>query len=223
MIVNISGHYIPDRDAWIMSLCAGKKVLHLGCTDWPLTKDRLEKRELLHQKLSSVCELLIGVDPDTDGIEELRRAMPEQVFHVSKAEDIGRIAEIAGAAWDIILAADVIEHISNLGAALDSISSLMQPSTKLIITTPSAFSIKRFFAWSLAGKEHVHPDHCYYFSPSTLTQLLRRSGLEIQSYSFFMWKNRRTINKLALCLLAPINHLTGGRLADELATICTKK
>jgi len=221
--MKIKGHYIPDRDAWIIDHCAGKKVLHLGCTDWPLTKDRLEKGELLHQKLAGVCSLLVGVDPDEEGIVALRKLMPERVFQVSKAEDMKDNAGLSGTSWDVILAADVVEHVSNLGTALDSIASLMRPCTKLLITTPSAFSRKRFVAWSLGNKEHVHPDHCYYFSPSTLTQLLNRSGLGLESYSFFMWKNRRTINRLAFALLAPLNRLAAGRLADELAAVCTKK
>jgi len=221
--MKIKGHYIPDRDAWIMNHCAGKKVLHLGCTDWPLTKDRLESGDLLHQKLAGVCDLLVGADPDEEGITQLRRFMPQHIFHVSKAEDMQSHSEITGTSWDVILAADVVEHISNLGAALDSIASLMRSNTELLITTPSAFSLKRFAAWSLGNTEHVHPDHCYYFSPSTLIQLLNRSGLKLDGYGFFMWKNRRSINRLALMLLAPLNKMTGGRIADELAIRCTRK
>ena len=221
--MKIKGCYIPDRDAWIINLCTGKKVLHLGCTDWPLTDDRLNKGDLLHQKLSGVCELLVGVDPDENGIKAMRKAMPKHVFHVSRAEDMRNISGIAEASWDIILAADVVEHISDLGAALDSVSALMEPSTELLVTTPSAFSLKRFLAWCFAGTEHVHPDHCFYFSPSTLTQILNRSGLELERYGFFMWKNRRAINRLALLLLGPVNILMRGRLADELAATCRKK
>jgi len=221
--MKLKGHYIPDRNAWIMDRCAGKKVLHLGCTDWPMTKDRLEKGELLHQKLAGVCSLLVGVDPDGEGVAEIRKLMPEHAFDVCKAEKMMGNAGLTGTSWDVILAADVIEHVSNLGTALDSIASLMQPCTKLLITTPSAFSLKRFVAWSLGNKEHVHPDHCYYFSPSTLTQLLNRSGLKLESYGFFMWKNRRSINRLAFALLAPFNKLTAGRMADELAVVCTKQ
>lgn len=218
--MKIKGHYIPDRDKWILNLCAGKKVLHLGCTDWPVTDDRLERSELLHQKLAGACALLVGVDPDEDGMSKLMRFMPHHTFHVTKAEDMRSNAEITGTSWDIILAADVVEHISNVGSALDSVSSLMRPSTKLLITTPSAFSIKRLVAWSLGNQEHVHPDHCYYFSPSTMHQILSRSGLKIEEYGFFMWKNDRLINNLVRCLLAPLNVVTRGRMGDELAVLC---
>lgn len=221
--MKIKGQYIPDRDEWILNRCAGKRVLHLGCTDWPLTADRLRQGDLLHQKLVRVCASVVGVDPDEGGIKELQKAMPEHSFYASKAETMQVIAEVINTPWDVILAADVVEHISNLGSALDSISSLMGSTTILLITTPSAFSLKRSVVWSLGKTEHVHPDHCYYFSPSTLIQLLNRSGLKLDSYGFFMWKNRRSINRLALMLLAPLNKLTGGRMADELAIQCTRK
>jgi 2-polyprenyl-3-methyl-5-hydroxy-6-metoxy-1,4-benzoquinol methylase len=218
--MKIHSHYIPDRDQWILKQCTGKRVLHLGCTDWPVTADRLRAGKLLHQKLASVCSLVVGVDPDEEGIKSLRQFMPAHEFHVSTAEQMHAIPEIASVDWDIILAADVVEHISNLGAALDSISQLMSASTELVITTPSAFSVKRFLSFALAGTEHVHPDHCYYFSPSTLKQMLGRSGLKMKDYGFFMWKNDKAINKLALCLMAPANYLLQGAIADEIAISC---
>jgi len=220
--MKIHGYYIEDRDEWILRQCAGKRVLHLGCTDWPLTADRLKEGRLLHQKLVSTCNLVIGVDPDEEGIACLRQFMPTHTFYVTRVEEMHAVREIADTEWDIILAADVVEHISNLGAALDSISSLMKSTTKLLITTPSAFSLKRFLAWTFAGNEHVHPDHCYYFSPSTMKQSLDRSGLKLEQFGFFMWKNKRTSNRLTLQLLAPFNKLMAGRLADELAAICGK-
>lgn len=221
--MKIGGHYIPDRDQWILKQCAGRRVLHLGCTDWPVTADRLKGGKLLHQKLASACSLVVGVDPDEEGIKSLRQLMPAYAFHVSTAEQMHSIPEIASAHWDIILAADVVEHISNLGAALGSISLLMSASTKLLITTPSAFSVKRFISFSFGSTEHVHPDHCYYFSPSTLKQMLGRSRLKMKDYGFFMWKNDRAINKLALFLMAPLNRLLKGRLADELAVRCVRE
>jgi predicted TPR repeat methyltransferase len=149
--------------------------------------------------------------------------MPNHNFHVSKAEQMHSIPQIRNTEWDIVLAADVVEHVSNLGGALDAISLLMKSTSKLLVTTPSAFSLKRFLAWTFAGGEHVHPDHCYYFSPSTMREILRRSSLQMEEYGFFMWKNEKTINRVALLLSAPLNRLMAGRFADELAIVCSRK
>jgi hypothetical protein len=98
--MKIHGHYIPDRDQWILKQCAGKRVLHLGCTDWPVTAERLKAGKLLHQKLTSVCSLVVGVDPDEEGINSRRQFMPAHAFHVSRAEQMHAIPEIASVHWE---------------------------------------------------------------------------------------------------------------------------
>lgn len=93
--MKIRSHYIADRDSWIIDQCAGKTVLHLGCTDWPLTRDRLERGALLHQKLAEVCHVVVGVDPDEIGVNELAKAMSGHEFHVCKAEHMHTVPGIA--------------------------------------------------------------------------------------------------------------------------------
>lgn len=211
--------FLDDRDAWIIELCRGKKVLHLGCTDWPLTEDRVRTNRLLHGLLVQCCDCVVGVDTDSEGIETLRRHMPSNEFHVASCETLEQTEYLIGRPWDVILAADVIEHVSNVGLSLTSIRKLMTSATRLVITLPSAFSVKRFLVAATLGKEHVHPDHCYYFSQSTIIQCLARSGLAVESLRMFMWRNPSLSNRLAAALLRPFNLLSGGRLADELAII----
>lgn len=221
--MHLNTTFLADRDAWIIRLCSGKKVLHLGCTDWPLTAERLRNNRLLHGHLAQCCENVVGVDVDAEGIEILRGLMPAHEFHVASCEGLDKSDHIRGREWDIILAADVFEHVSNLGLALVATKQLMSSQTRLVITLPSAFSAKRFFTAALTGREHVHPDHCYYFSPSTILQCLARAGLTAESLGMFMWRNPSFINRLAAALLKPLNMVTGGRLADELALVAQRK
>src|SRR5216117_4121852 len=70
-------HRIPkrclvDRDSTILSLCSGKRVLHLGATDAPFHKDKAVRGELLHQKLRTVAGALTGLDSDADAVAWLR-------------------------------------------------------------------------------------------------------------------------------------------------------
>lgn len=214
--------FINHRDEWILEQCKGKKVLHLGCTDWPMTESRIRDGILLHAKLATEASRLVGVDPDVEGIQTLSGLMPGFSFVACKAEEMQKQELVTGESWDIILAADVLEHVSNVGLALDSIAALMAPHTQLIITTPSAYSLKRLLGLLVLGTEHVHPDHCYYFSRSTLAQCLGRSGLEISQFASFMWRNPTFKNRLLFSMLLPINLLTKGRMADEVALIATK-
>lgn len=210
---------IPNRNRWLLDQCRGKSVLHIGCSDWPLTAQRLAAGELLHSKLAGITTRLVGVDPDQAGIDTLSRLMPGHQFVCAYAEDLH--TALPSETFDVVLAADVVEHISNLGAALAGMRQMLAPSSKLIITTPSAFSAKRMGFLAVSGREHVHADHCYYFSPSTLTQCLTRARLRIDSLGYFMWTNPTLKNRLVNGLLYPLNVVTRGRLADELAAVCS--
>ena len=211
--------FIRKRDEWVLQKCRGRRVLHLGCTDWPLTAQRLQEGRLLHGRLNGVAAELVGVDPDQEGIEGISRAMPGLTFACLRAEEMADDPRIAGRPWDVILAADVLEHVSDVGSALGAMRRLMGPDSCLVLTTPSAFSLKRFAGLLLQGREHVHPDHCYYFSPSTLHQCLQRQELQIAEVSYFMWRNPTMANRAAYAALLPFNLLTAGRFADEIALV----
>ncbi|MFZ4483192.1 MAG: class I SAM-dependent methyltransferase [Chthoniobacterales bacterium] len=211
--------FIRNRDEWILARCRGRRVLHLGCTDWPLTRERLSEGRLLHGQLAAAASELVGVDPDHEGIDGIARAMPGFEFACLTAEDMAEDPRISGRKWDVVLAADVLEHVSDVGRALAAMRRVMGPDSELLLTTPSAFALKRFAALLFQGREHVHPDHCYYFSPSTLHRCLHRQDLRITELSYFMWRNPTAANRSAYAALLPLNLLTDGRFADEIALV----
>jgi 2-polyprenyl-3-methyl-5-hydroxy-6-metoxy-1,4-benzoquinol methylase len=117
----------------------------------------------------------------------------------------------------VIVAADVYEHLPNPGLFLAGTGAFLAPDGILIITLPSAYSLKRFLAMALLKTEHVHPDHTGYYSLSTLKRNCSLASLEITGLSGFQWKNNTFKNRLAYALCSPFMFLTGNRLADELA------
>jgi 2-polyprenyl-3-methyl-5-hydroxy-6-metoxy-1,4-benzoquinol methylase len=78
--------------------------------------------------------------------------------------------------FDLILACDVIEHISNPGKFFERVPHILSDEGYLIVSVPSAFSFSVLKLWFL-GKEQVHKDHVYYFSPKTLATLCSRYDL----------------------------------------------
>lgn len=161
------------------SICArshGRRVLHLGCVDAGLVEDRFARGELMHQKLVKVAAELWGADIDGEGIAFLR----EQGFGNLFAGDIiDGIPELESQSFDVIVASEVLEHLDNPGLFLDAVRNLMTPSrTELIVTVPNAYRLDSLLSmWR--GVENVHPDHNYWFSYYTLTNLLRKRGFEI--------------------------------------------
>jgi len=206
-----------EKDPWIVNRVRGADVLHVGCTDWPLTEERLKNGALLHGKLCEVCPRCVGVDLDGDGIGALRRLMPDREFHELNAERLSRSEALSGSRWDFIIAGDVVEHMDNPGLFFESARSLLKEKGTLIVTVPSTFSAKRFFWMMLTGQEQVHPDHTGYFSEATLLRIGERNGFRMAAMYGFQWRNPTFKNRFSNFLAWPFLVASGGRLADEVA------
>jgi len=169
---------LPGRQELILDHCRGKKVLHLGCVDAGLVQARFARGELMHQKLARVADQLWGADVDSTGIAFLQ----DQGFanlHVGDICEMNDLSVFRQQAFEVIVASEVVEHLQNPGLFLSRTRELMVPErTELIITVPNAFRIDTLI-WLLRGIEYVHPDHNYWFSYVTATNLVRKSGLTI--------------------------------------------
>lgn len=207
------------KDEWLVNRVRDANVLHVGCTDWPLTAERLRNGRLLHQKMCASSKHCVGIDLDGDGIRELKKLMPDHEFHEINAESIPESSVICNQKWDIIVAGDVVEHMDNPGMFFRTARRLLNHEGTLIVTVPSSFSAKRFFWLSLTGIEQVHPDHTAYFSEATLTQIANRSGFKIVEIYGFQWTNPTFKNRFSNLLCMPFLWLSGGRCADEVAVV----
>lgn len=159
--------YLGMRDTFIMSKCTGKKVLHVGCTDWPFVEVSVNNGTLLHGKLMENTGALIGIDIDEVGLSYLTVALPGLYIHGDLSKEEVR-SNIAIYPVDIILVPDVLEHVPN---QYEFISGLLLTAhelhAKLIITTPNQYSLKAMLA-SLLGLDFTHTDHRLIHNQSTL-------------------------------------------------------
>jgi len=171
---------VTNRIDEILSLCSGRRVLHVGCADVPFTKERGEG--LLHRKLSKVTNDLWGIDISREGIELLKEMGFSNVY-VANAE-----SNLQQEEFDIIVAGEIIEHLGNPAHFLESMKSLMSHKTTLVITTVNAYAFK-LFLFAFVGKEKVHEDHNYYFSYYTLKQLVEKSGLVCDELYYYQENN----------------------------------
>ncbi len=170
----------------IKSICEGKKVLHLGCTNWPYTVDAIEAGTLLHKDLAEVSGELYGFDFDQEGIDVLTSKGFDNLFQA----DLEKLNEVdLHETFDVIIAGEMIEHLNNPGLFLNGIKRFMGPGTQLVITTINAYSAMRFFVYGLRGRggvlEPVHPDHVAYYSYSTLKLMLDRHGFHVSNFLFY--------------------------------------
>lgn len=210
---------VINRDQWLVNLVKNKSVLHVGCTDHPITAEKIANGRILHGQLLQSASAVVGLDYDNEGISRLRGLFPSNEFIMHNAEELPSCNALHDRNFQLIVAADVVEHLSNFGKFLDGVKSLLSENGKLVLTTPSAFSIKRMVPMVLMGVERVHPDHTAYYSLATLKRILSRYGFEIEEGAMFQWQNPTWKNRLVNAAFAPFVALSGGRLSDEIAVI----
>lgn len=177
---------VVQRVEFIKTICAGRKVLHLGCTNYPYTQDSIDNNMLLHLQLAASAKQLIGFDFDAEGLEILSRAGVRDLYQAD-AEALEAVP--LNDTFDVIVGGEMIEHLSNPGRFLDGIQRFMRPDTDLVLTTVNAYCALRFLIYGLRGsggeQEPVHPDHVAYYSYRTLNRLVDRAGLRVKDFSFY--------------------------------------
>ena len=172
------------RDPWIVERCRGRKVLHVGCTDYPFTAPKFARGSLLHQEIAPVAAKLVGIDLDAPSIAFLtEKGIPD--LHVADAANVKGLLEQIGFEPDMVVAGEVIEHLNEPQAFLKGLRSAMSDNASLIVSIPNAFHYLGIIN-ILLGREKVHADHVAYYSVGTITETLRRAGfrvVDIQPYN----------------------------------------
>lgn len=156
-------------------LCQGKRVLHVGCADWPITNPATS----LHLALEKVCATLDGVDPHAEALEQLAPFTKGRLF--SRLEDVTD-------SYDLVLVPEVMEHVPNVPEFLEQLQAI--DATSFLISVPDAFQCRgRHFDYldtTQTFVEVVHPDHNVWYTPYTFANTIRKySGFTLQKMWFF--------------------------------------
>lgn len=150
-------------------------MIHLGCMASPNTAAAMKASIHLHAALVPVCERLLGVDVD---LSHRNLLTPNGDRHAIVQGDIcdqDQLAEAIGAVpYDLVIAGEVLEHLTNPGLCLTAIGNLL-PSAMLIVTVPNCLSAA-VAARAAIGVEAVHADHVCWYSPRTICRLLEMTG-----------------------------------------------
>jgi mannosyltransferase OCH1-like enzyme len=152
-----------DRVDVFAQLCQGRRVLHVGCADWPIT----DPKTSLHLALEPHCARLDGFDIHAEALAALQPHVKGALF--SRFEDVT-------AEYDLILVPEVMEHVPDVGGFLAQLHALKAPN--LVITVPDAVQChQRHFDYLEASEtfvEVVHPDHNCWYSPYTLSNVIAK-------------------------------------------------
>lgn len=213
---------LVQRVDFIQKSCAGKKVLHLGCTNYPYTLSAIENNMLMHFSLEKVADEIYGFDYDQEGLDILTSHGSTNLFQA----DLEKLDEVdVDKTFDVIIAGEMIEHLNNPGLFLGGIKRFMNPQTRLVITTINAYCGMRFLHYGLRGRggsaEPVHPDHVAYYSYSTLSLLLTRHQLDVEEFCFYdIGDEHRPLNFKILNFLNDLCVRIAPQWADGIIAVC---
>lgn len=174
---------VPRLDV-MSQICRGKKVLHVGCVDFPIT----DINNNLHLQLESICASLDGFDVNSEAFEQLQPYVSGRLF-----DDWDQVVD----EYDVVLVPEVLEHVDNVAVFLGRLSALN--ARAYVITVPDAFQcFKHHFDYNAGSEtfvEVVHPDHNCWYTPFTLQNTIKKyTSWDVQGIWFY--------NRISLLMIA---------------------
>jgi len=169
---------IRDRLTIIKKYCKDRVVLDIGSVEDP-ELIRESYPWWLHKQIKSVASEIVGVDIYQKGVEKLREKGYNIIVGDAVAIDLGR-------KFDVIVAGEFIEHISNHGLFLDNMRKHLKDDGILILTTPNLFALRYQLRNLITGKVMPEKEHVCWFEYFTLKELCERHGFILrESFYYF--------------------------------------
>ena len=154
-----------DLEAAIAHFIAGKDVLDIGSINHVFLSNN-RRRGWMFDFLLSQAATVQGVDIELDQVERANAA-GYPIVH-GDAETY-----VPDRQYDVVLATDLIEHLSNAGLFLAAARKNLKPGGQLVLSTPNAFCFRELFyvysRWT--NDPPVHAQHVCYYTPTTLKAL----------------------------------------------------
>ena len=136
----ITRHF--DRDGGGMKPLAGLKILDVGCGGG-----------LISEPLSRMGGIVTGIEPKEANIKAaMVHAAPQGLaidYRVATVEDLAA----AGETFDAVVCLEVVEHVPDVGAFLQSCASVVAPGGIMVLSTINR--TLKSFALAIVGAEYV--------------------------------------------------------------------
>lgn len=162
----------------------GKRVIEVGPAELVGTINREKFERWIHGRISQVASKLIGIEKSPEQVA----ALSELGYDIREgdAEEFEVKEDV-----DVVLAGEVIEHLSNPGRFLECAWRHLPPGGKLVLTTPNRFCIDKITRVLRSGviPEYVKPiaKHVLFFDSDALTSLLERYGYVDIQIDYCKW------------------------------------
>ena len=157
-----------EYDSRRLNLIAGIVAPHLESMDLRILDVGCASGRLLANLRDRGFVSVIGLDPSPACAAAAARLYGIDVRTMTLAE-IAR----AGARFDLVIMVGVLEHLRDLDDAFDDLRAVLSPAGLLYVEVPD---VTAFADWANAPYQDFSTEHVNFFSPISLSNLMRRHG-----------------------------------------------
>jgi SAM-dependent methyltransferase len=161
-----------------------KRVLDIGPAELVGTVHREKLDRWIYGKIAEVAAHLVGLEKNTEQVRflagmgyDIREGDAEQF-------DLGE-------QFDVVVAGELIEHLSNPGRFLDCAGEHVVEGGKLLLTTPNRYGILSLYSVIRSGNVPTYhkpiAKHVVYFDSDALSSLLERYGFAHIQIDYCKW------------------------------------
>ena len=172
---------VLPKDEFIVEVCRGKNVLDMGCIDHSWETAVSLGENWLHHRISKAAKSVVGLDLLAEDAKILNQRGYNIKAGNAESFDLGQT-------FDVLVAGDLIEHLSDIGSFLRSVRKHMRPDSLFVVTTPNPFNVEQMLRILARNRVAVHAQHTAWLDPAVAWELFRRSNMEIVD---FRWVDTR--------------------------------
>lgn len=147
----------------------GTKILDVGCVQHSAEKESND--DWLHGQLYEIGDEVVGLDYEEAEVARLQERGYDVICGNAESLDLDE-------RFDVVVAGELIEHLSNVGGFLDGAREHLRPGGELIVTTPNPWAFHRF-KQAVFGEVFANEEHTCWFDERTLRQVFARHGFEV--------------------------------------------
>ncbi|MCW8914463.1 MAG: class I SAM-dependent methyltransferase [Magnetovibrio sp.] len=174
-----------DPHGDICAMASGKRVLNVGAAGNAAFYRENGAEGWLHAALNQVATELHGLDLDGDEIN-VAADMGYSIV-CGNCED-AKLDQT----FDLIVMADVLEHVNNPGLALTNMLNHLDSGGQIVITTPNATFLGNVVNALLRRGPNVFWDHVNLYTPENIQALCDRHGWQMGPTRMFSLNDRRS-------------------------------
>jgi 2-polyprenyl-6-hydroxyphenyl methylase/3-demethylubiquinone-9 3-methyltransferase len=162
-----------ERDAKKLDCLNGLCMLDIGCGGG-----------ILSEPLARLGAQMVGADPSEENIAVARAHAQDSGVDVDYRATTAEDLDAAGEKFDVVLAMEVVEHVTDVGAFVTACASMAKPGGLMIAATLNR--TLKSFALAIVGAEYVlrwlpRGTHQWdkFVTPNELEIAFERAGLDV--------------------------------------------